>query len=111
MSSRGTFARVAPSGHFVMSGATTGLEMLEQALANWPILESTWEEGSQTGIDPKFCNLYGRPPQRDNQYYRGQCSSFEEPDTHSNSSEEWVNSHPECPGSDENLACYTEYDD
>ena len=42
MSSSGKFAGVAPSGRIVMSGATTGLEMLEQALANWPILELTW---------------------------------------------------------------------
>ena len=41
MSSRETFAGVALSGRIVMSGAPTGLEMLEQALANWPILEST----------------------------------------------------------------------
>ena len=34
MSSRGTFAGVARSGGIIMSGATTGLEMLEQALAN-----------------------------------------------------------------------------
>ena len=34
MSSRGTFAGIALSGRIVMSGATTGLEMLEQALAN-----------------------------------------------------------------------------
>ena len=50
MSSRGTFAGVAPSGPIVMSGATTGLEMLEQALPNWPILESTWEGEPPTDI-------------------------------------------------------------
>ena len=62
MSSRGTFAGVAPGGRIVMSGATTGLEMLKQALANWPILESTLEGGPPTDIDPKFCRLYGCPP-------------------------------------------------
>ena len=87
MSSRGTFARVAPSGRIVMSAGTTGLEMLEQALANWPILESTWEGGPRTNIDPTFCKLYGYPPQNDAEFYRGQCASLEEPDTQSNSSE------------------------
>ena len=53
MSSRGTFAGVAPSGRIVMSGATTGWEMLEQAPANWPIVESTWEGGPWTSIDRK----------------------------------------------------------
>ena len=43
MSSRGTFAGVAPSGRIVISGAATGLGMLEQALADGPILESTLE--------------------------------------------------------------------
>ena len=64
-----------------MSGATTGSEMLKQALANRPIVESTWEGGPPTGIDPKFCKLYGCPPQGDAEYHRGQCSSLEEPDT------------------------------
>ena len=64
--------------------------MLEQALANWPILESTWEGGPPTDIHPQFCKLYGYPPQKDAEYYRGQCSSLEERDTHCNSSEEWV---------------------
>ena len=41
MSSHETFAGVAQSGRIIMSGGTTGLETLEQALANWPILEST----------------------------------------------------------------------
>ena len=34
VSSRGTLAGVPPSGEIVMSGATTGLEMLKEALAN-----------------------------------------------------------------------------
>ena len=34
MSFRGTFAGVAPSGQIILSGVTTGLQMLEQALAN-----------------------------------------------------------------------------
>ena len=88
MSSRGTFARVAPNGGIVMSGATTGLEMLQQVLANWPILESTWEGEPPTDIDPTFCKLYGYTPQGDAEYYRGQCLSLEEADIHSNSSEE-----------------------
>ena len=111
MSSRGTPAGVPPSGRIIMSGATTGLEMLEQALANWPIVESTWGGGPPTEIDPKFCKLYGCPPKGDTAYYRGQCWSLDEPDTHCNSSEEWVHSHPEWFDPDEDLACYTGYDD
>ena len=75
--------------------------MLKEALANWPILESTWEGGPPTYIDGKPCNLYAYPPQNNADYYRGQCSSIEEPDTHSNSSEEWVHLHTEWLDSDE----------
>ena len=111
MCSRGTFAGVAPIGRIVMLGAITGLEMLEQAPANWPVLESTREGGPPPRIDRTFCKLYGPPPQGDAEYYRGQCSGLEERDTHSNSSEEWVHSHPEWLHPDEDLACYTGYDD
>ena len=38
---RGEFAGIAPSGRPVVSGGTTGLEVLEIALANWPFPEST----------------------------------------------------------------------
>ena len=83
--------------------------MLERALANWPILESTWEGGPPTDIDPKFGRLYGYPPQEDAKYFGQQCLSLEEPDAKSNSSEEWVHSHTECfdPVEFEDLACYT----
>ena len=108
MSSREEVARVAPSGRIVMSGATTGLEMLEQALANWPVLESTRGGGPPPRIHPKLCKLYGPPPPGNAEYCRGQCSGLEEPDTHSNSSEEWV--HEEWFDPDEDLACYTGYD-
>ena len=111
MSSRRTFAGVAPSGRIVLSGATTGLEMLEQALANWPIPESTWEGGPPPRIDAKFCKFYVCPPQGDAEYYRAPCSSPKEPDTHSISSEEWVHSSPEWFDPDEDLACYTGYHD
>ena len=57
MSSRRIFAGVAPSCLNVMSGAKEGLEMLEQALANWLILESTSEGEPPTNIDAKFCKL------------------------------------------------------
>ena len=85
--------------------------MLQKALANWPILESTWEGGTSTKIDPNLCKVYGCPPQGDAAYYQGQCSSLEEPDTNSNSSAEWVHSHPESFDPDEDLASYTGYDD
>ena len=111
MLSRGTFAGLPLSGQIVFSGATTGLGMLEQALANWPILQSTWEGGPLTDIAPKLCGLYGHPPQNDAEYYQGQCSSLEGPDTHSDSSEEWVHSQPEWCDPDEDLTCYTAYDD
>ena len=62
MSSRGTFVGVALSGRIVMSGATTGLEMLEEALANWPILESTWEGRPRPRIDQKFASRTGVRP-------------------------------------------------
>ena len=94
-----------------MSGATTGLEMLEQALANWPVLKSTWEGGPPTGIDQQFCKLYGCPPQGDAKYNRGRCSSLKEPDTPSSCSEEWVHSDPEVFDPDEHVACYTGYND
>ena len=67
--------------------------MLERAQANRPILELTWEGRPPSDIDPKLCNLYGYPPQNDAEYLRQQCTSFEEPDAQSNSSEEWVQSH------------------
>ena len=111
MSSRGTFAGVAPSCRIVMSRATTGLETLEQALANLVTVESTWEGGPATDIYPTFCKLYGQPPQSNAEYYQGQCSSLKGPDTHSDSSEEWVHSHPEWCNPDEDLTCYTGYDD
>ena len=109
MSSREEFAGVAPSGRVVMSGATTGLKVLERALAGWPVLESTKGGGPPPCMHPKPCKLYGPPPPGDAEYYRGQCSSLEESDTHSNSSNEWV--HEEWFDSDEDLACYTGYDD
>ena len=106
---REEFAGVARSGRIDMSGATTGLEMLEQALANWPVLESTRGGGPPPRIHPTSCKLYGAPPPRDAQYYREQCTGLEEPDTHCNSSEDWV--HEEWFNPDEDLACYTGYDD
>ena len=111
VSSREELARVAPSWRIVMSGSTTGLEMLEQALANWPVLELTRGGGPSSCIHPKFCKLYGPPPQGDAEYHGRQCSGVEEPDTCSNFSEEWVHSHAEWFHPDEDLACYTGYDD
>ena len=52
VSSREEFAGVARSGRIIMSGATTGLEMLEQALANWPVLEWTKGRGPPPCIHP-----------------------------------------------------------
>ena len=109
MSSREELAGVAPIWRVVMSGATIGLEALERALAGWPVLESTKEGGPPPRTHPTLCKLYGPPPPVDAEYYGGQCSSLEESDTHSNCSNEWV--HEEWFDSDEDLACYTGYDD
>ena len=109
MSSREEFAGIAPSGRVIMPGATIGLEVLQRALAGWPVPESTKGGGSPPRMHPKLCKLYGPPPPMDVEYYQGQCSSLEESDTHSNSSNEWVQL--EWFNSDEDLACYTEYDD
>ena len=98
--------RIAPSGRVVISGGTTGLEV--RALAGWPAPEST-KGGTPPRMHPKLCKLYGPPPPVDAEYYRGQCSSPAKSGTHSNSSnelaqEEWFDS-------DEDLTCYTGYDD
>ena len=62
MSSREEFAGVAPSGRIVMSGATTGLEMLDQALANWPVLESTRGGGLLPAFTQSFATCTGPRP-------------------------------------------------
>ena len=110
VSFRGTFARIAPSGHIIMSGGTKGFGILERALANWPILESTWEGGPTTDLDPQLCKLHGCPPLDDAEY---PPPKVWEPDVQSNSSEEWFDPHTEWfdPEEDEDLACYTGYDD
>ena len=108
VSSHEEFARIAPSGRVVISGATTGLEVLERALAGWPVPEST-KGGTPPRMHPKLCKLYGPPPPVDAEYYRGQCSSLAKSGTHSKSSNEWA--HEEWFDSDEDLACYTGYDD
>ena len=84
------FAGVAPSWRVVTSGATTGLEALQRALASWPLLGSIKGGRPPSCKHPKLCKLYRPPPPGDAEYYRGQCSSLEESDTHSNSSNEWV---------------------
>ena len=87
--------------------------MLEGAVVNWPILESTSEGGPPTDIDAKLCKLHGYPPRDDAKYLRQQCARLEEPHCQSNSLEEWVHSHTEWfdPEEHEDLACYTGYDD
>ena len=70
------------------------------------------ERGPQTYIDPKICKLHGFPPQKDAKYYRGQCSSLEEPHTQSNSSVECVHAEREWFNPDEydDLAWYLGYE-
>ena len=86
--------------------------ILERALANWPILESTWEGGPPTGIDPKLCQVRGRPPPDDAEYLQQQCNNVWEPDAQLDSSEEWFDPRGDWfdPVEDEDLACYTGYD-
>ena len=109
MSSHEEFAEVEPSGRVVMSGAFTGLEVLERALAGWRVLESTKGGGPPPRIEPTLCKLYGLPPPGDAAYYQGQCSSLKESDRPSDPSNAWV--HEEWFDSDEDLACYTGHDD
>ena len=45
-----------------MSGGTTGLGILERALGNWPILESTLEGGPQQTLTPTFVSNTGALP-------------------------------------------------
>ena len=57
MSSHEEFAGIAPSVRVVISGATTGLEVHERALAGWPVLESTKGGTCNTVVNnPKFAN-------------------------------------------------------
>ena len=88
-----------------------GLDQVQQERHGSDVFLLTWEGEPPTDIDPKFCKLYGYPPQCDTECYRGQCLSLEEPDTHSHSLEEWVHSHPQWFDPDEDLACYKGYDD
>ena len=46
-----------------MSGGTTGLGILGQALANMPVLVSTWEGGPPNDISFRLYKIPGRPPQ------------------------------------------------
>ena len=89
---RGEFAGIAPSGRPVVSGGIRGSEVLEIAVANWPVPEST-KGGTQPRMQPELCKLYGPLPPVDAEYFRERCSS------------------PDWFDSDEDLACYTEYDD
>ena len=65
---RGEFAGIAPSGRPVISGGTTGLEVLEIALANWPVPEST-KRGTPPGSSRKSAGCMGpRPPLMQNTF-------------------------------------------
>ena len=62
LSSREEFAGLAPSGRVVISEATRGLEVLERALAGWPVPQSTKGGGTPTRMHPELCKLYGPAP-------------------------------------------------
>ena len=109
VSSHEEFAGIAPSGRVGISGATTGLEVLERALAGWPVPESTKGRRTPPRMHRKLCKLYGPLPPVDAKYFRGQCSSLAKSGNHFNSLNEWA--HEEWFDSDEDLACYTGYDD
>ena len=68
------------------------MEVLEIALANWPVPELT-KEGTPSDMQPELCKQYGPPPPVNAEYFRERCSS------------------PDWFDSDEDLACYTGYDD
>ena len=57
LSSREEFAGIAPSGRVVISGATKGSEVLERALAGWPVPESPKQERLPPRMHPKLCKL------------------------------------------------------
>ena len=88
---RGEFAGIAPSGRPVVSGGTTGLEVLEIALANWPVPEWT-KGGTAPHMQPELCKLYSLPPPVDAEYFQERCFS------------------PDWFDSDEDLVCYMGYD-
>ena len=96
-----------------MSGGTTGLGILQRALANMPVPASTWEGGPPTDIDPKLCKLHGCPSPDDAEYLRQQCQDVWEPDGQCETkSEDWFDSRAEWfdPQEEEDLDCYTGYD-
>ena len=61
MSSHEEFAAIAPSGRIVISGAPTGLEVLERALAGWPVPEST-KGGTPPRMHPNSASCMGLRP-------------------------------------------------
>ena len=93
-----------------MSGGTTGLGMLQRALANMPVLVSTREGGPATDIDVKLYKVPGCPPPDDAGYLRQQCQDVWESDRHSDSSEESFDTRAEWfhPQEEEDFDCYTE---
>ena len=95
VSPRGTFAGIAPIGRVIVSGGTTGLGMLERAVANMLVLVSTLEGGPPAAIDPKICQLRGCPPPDDAEYFRQQCQDVWEHDGQSDSSDEWLDARTE----------------
>ena len=94
-----------------MSGGTTGLGILEQALANMPVLVSTWEGGPPTDIDLKVYKVPGCPAPDDVEYLRQQCQDVWQPDGQSDSSEGWFASRAQWfhPREEEDFDCYTGY--
>ena len=71
----GECAGIATSGRPVVSGGTTGLEVLEIALADWPVPEST-KGGTPPRMQPELYKLYGPPPPVDAEYFRGLIGSI-----------------------------------
>ena len=108
----GTLAVIAASGRVIVSGGTTGLGILERALANMPVLVSTLQAGPPTDIDAKLCNLRGCPPLDNAEYLRQQCQDVWESHRQSDSSEEWFDSRTGWfnPQKEEDFACYTGHD-
>ena len=75
----------------MMSGGRTSLGVLDPALANIPVLTSTWKGGPPTDIKPKSYQMPGYLPQGDAQYFRLLCVRPEPDDCSEPESEERFN--------------------
>ena len=64
----------------IKSRGKTGRRILERAVANMPVLVSTWEGGPPTDVDFGLYKIPVCPPPDDAEYRRQQCQDVWEPD-------------------------------